>query len=127
MLFLVFAAVAAFGKAAVLSDDFFAAAAIFAVNLITIHPELYKILDYIQLQSLQGGSLATLNLQVYIVGILYPLRACNSGNERCRKAKNLATCRKSGGSKSTTGYSGRSAKLHHGLWAVLDVNHVAQE
>ncbi len=29
---------------------------------------------------------------------------------------------KSGGSKSTTGYSGRSAKLHHGLWAVLDVN-----
>ena len=44
MFFLVFAAVAAFGKAAVLSDDFFAAAAIFAVNLITIFPELYKIL-----------------------------------------------------------------------------------
>lgn len=44
MLFLVFVAIAVFDKAAVLSDDFFAAAAIFAVNLITIRPELYKIL-----------------------------------------------------------------------------------
>lgn len=91
MLFLVFVAIAVFDKAAVLSDDFFAAAAVFTVILKSIYPELYKILDYIQLQSLQGASLATLNLQLYIVGILYPLRACNSGNERCRKAKNLTT------------------------------------
>ena len=73
MLFLVFAAVAAFGKAAVLLDDFIAAPAIFAVNLITIHPELYKILDYIQLQSLQGVSLASLSIAIVYSRNFIPL------------------------------------------------------